>query len=380
MSALPACARKPRVCFVGLDNLPVLAREYNQHYIGGEPVQQTLLAKALVRHGYQVSMIVADYGQDDGATWDGVRTFKAFHKSAGLPVARFVHPRWTGLWSAMKRADADVYYTSCAGAQVGQMAMYCRQHGKGLVYRSASDTDCDPARLLIRYWRDKKLYAYGLKRAGAVLTQSAKQQAAMRENFGMDSTVAGMLVDLGEALRYAQRDLGMLWVSNLRSLKRPELFIQLSAALPEVRAQMVGGPFSGEDALFENTQRAAKDLPQMNFAGRVPYHDVGSFYERSKLLINTSDIEGFPNTFLQAWSCGTPVVSFFDPDGVIAREGLGHAAKDLDDMRCAVHELTTNELAWNAASVRCLHFMERKFGESVVLAPYITAIHDVAGF
>ena len=55
-----------RICFVGLDSLPVLAPEYQQHRIGGEQVQQTLLARALARRGFEVSMIVYDYGQADG--------------------------------------------------------------------------------------------------------------------------------------------------------------------------------------------------------------------------------------------------------------------------------------------------------------------------
>src|SRR5262245_51300056 len=104
-----------KICLVGLYNLPVLAPEYQHGAVGGEPVQQTLLARALAARGYDVSMVVADHGQPDGAVWDGVRTWKAYRRGAGIPVLRFVHPRWTGLWSALARADADVYYTSCAG-------------------------------------------------------------------------------------------------------------------------------------------------------------------------------------------------------------------------------------------------------------------------
>jgi len=50
-ASAPAGAEPYRVCFVGLGNLPVLAREYNHHTIGGEQVQQTLLAQALVKEG-----------------------------------------------------------------------------------------------------------------------------------------------------------------------------------------------------------------------------------------------------------------------------------------------------------------------------------------
>ena len=137
-----------KVCFVGLENLSVLAPEYNPDGIGGEQVQQTLLAKALVSRGYLVSMVVGDYGQPDAAAWHGVATYKAYRPDAGVPVLRFVYPRWTGTWAALMRADADVYYTSCAGMLVGLVAMFCRRHQRGLIHKLASDTDadrqCDP--------------------------------------------------------------------------------------------------------------------------------------------------------------------------------------------------------------------------------------------
>ena len=130
-----------KICLVGLDNLPLLVPEYRQHVIGGESVQQTLLARALARRGLDVSTVVLDYGQIDGAQWDGIRVFNAYRPGAGLPVLRFIHPRWTGLWSALARADADIYYTSCAGMQVGLLAMFCRRFHRRFVFRTASDSD-----------------------------------------------------------------------------------------------------------------------------------------------------------------------------------------------------------------------------------------------
>src|SRR5262245_32564899 len=38
--------RAMKICFVGIDNLPLLAPEYRGQRIGGESVQQTLLARA----------------------------------------------------------------------------------------------------------------------------------------------------------------------------------------------------------------------------------------------------------------------------------------------------------------------------------------------
>src|SRR5258708_31104462 len=92
-----------KICLVGLDNLPVLAPEYRQHTIGGESVQQTLLGRALARRGHDVSMVVADHGQRDGAEWEAIRVFKAYRPDAGIPVLRFIHPRWTGMWRSEER-------------------------------------------------------------------------------------------------------------------------------------------------------------------------------------------------------------------------------------------------------------------------------------
>ena len=362
---------QPRVCFVGMGNLPVLAREYNSHPIGGEQIQQTLLAKAFAHEGYSISMVTADYGQADGATWDAVRTHKAYALDEGLPVLRFFHPRWSGLWSALRRADADVYYTSCGGALTGQIVMFCRLHRRKVIFRVASDADCESELPLIKYWRDKKLYEYGLRRADAVVVQSCYQQELLRRNFGIESSVAGMLVEAGDAERsFEQRDRQVIWVNNFRSLKRPDALLAAADALPQVSFHMVGGAAPGYQQFFETVSAQARMRANVSLHGQIPYHNVNPFYERARVCVNTSDIEGFPNSYLQAWARGTPVVAFFDPDGLIEREGLGVAARDQETLASAIELLATNESAWLAMSARCRNFMEREYAKDSVLTPY----------
>ena len=49
-------------------------------------------------------------------------------------------------------------------------------------------------------------------------------------------------------------------------------------------------------------------------------------------VVNTSSFEGMPNTFLEAWGQGVPVLSFsFDPDNLIQEKGLGIAADGVWD-------------------------------------------------
>ncbi|HMH17907.1 MAG TPA: glycosyltransferase family 4 protein [Burkholderiales bacterium] len=364
-----------KICFVGFHNLPVLAPEYRRHGIGGEAVQQTLLARALARGGHDVSMVVADYGQRDGAEWEAIRVFKAYRLEAGLPVLRFIHPRWTGMWSALLRADADIYYTSCAGMLVGLMALFCRRFGRRFVFRTASDTDCDRSRLLVHSARDRWLYAYGLRRADAILVQSASQAETLAHNYGLASRVAGMLVEKAEPA--AARDIDALWVSNIRQIKRPDRILELAGRMPEVKIHMVGGPLAGEEALFRDVKQAATTRSNVSFHGRLSYWDANELYGRAKLLVNTSDVEGFPNSYLQAWIRGVPVVTLIDPDGVIEREGLGVAARSSAQIADAMEYLLGNPAAWKAARDRCAAFMAREYAEDKVLAAYLDTFERV---
>jgi glycosyltransferase involved in cell wall biosynthesis len=374
-----AASRALRVCFVGLGNLSVLAREFERFGIGGEEVQHTLIAKAFARRGLKVSMVVHDYGQQDGAVWDNVQVWKAYSPDEGMPVLRFLHPRWTKLWAALRRADADVYYVSCAGVHVGQVAMWAARNGRRMIFRIASDTDCEPDRLLVPTWRDKKLYEYGLRRAASILAQSVKQQELMQRNYGLDSTVAHMLVEAPEReLSLAERDISLLWVSNIRQLKRPEMFLELARRLNACTASMVGGTQPRAHDLYEQIRAHAAGVGNLTFHGPLPYGATNRVFDRSRVFVNTSEIEGFPNSYLQAWARGVPVVAFFDPDGVIEREGLGQAVASLDEMARAAHRLSTDSRAWLETSSRCRAYMARCYGEDQILAPYLSAFDRAA--
>ena len=365
-----------KICIVGLDTLPVLAPEIGGDCKGGEQVQQTLLAKAFSRQHHDVSMVVYDYGQADSARWHDITTYKTHRENAGIPVFRFIYPRWTALWAALRRANADIYYLSCAGMHLGLLAMFCRRHGGKVVFRVAHDFDCDPKNLLIQYWRDKKLYEYGLRHANGIFVQSVQQQRAMRENYGLESVVAEMLVDAPH--QKVSRDVDVLWVNNLRQFKRPDLFLALAKKLPQLKFHMIGGPQPGFGALFDTVRSEASKIPNLTFHGSVPYHQMDEKYAGARVFVNTSDSEGFPNSYLQAWIRGTPVVAFFDPDAVIAREGIGQAVSTLDEMANVVLQLVKDQQRWSEMSLRCTAYMAAMHAENRIVRPYLEMFERLA--
>jgi glycosyltransferase involved in cell wall biosynthesis len=365
----------PHVCFVGLGNLPVLAPEFSDRPAGGEELQHALLARAFARRGWRVSMVVADYGQADGATWDGVKTYKAYRPDEGIPVVRFLHPRWTKLQGALQRAGADIYYTSCAGTQLTQAVLHARRHGAKVVFRVASDSDCDPEALLVRYWRDKQLYRWGLERTDLVLAQTVPQQRALARNYGLQSRVLGPVVQpAGRRPAFQERDIDALWVANMRALKRPQLFLEAAAQLPELTFHLVGAPAAREEAVYEEARARAASLPNVTFHGFVPQHRIAGFFERARVHVSTSETDGFPNTFLQAWSRGTPVVTFLDPGRIVSTHGMGAAVNDIGELNAAIVRFARDPDAWQAASASGTRYFDEQLDESQIVSTYVEAL------
>lgn len=359
-----------KICIVGLDDYPQLAKLKDAQYVGGESVQHVLLARAWRDLGHDVSMIVHDHGQGRVTDVDGIRAVAPYARKDGIPVLRFAHPRLTGMIGAMREIDADIYYQSPAGAATGITAWFCRRHGKRFIARIASDLACIPGKQLIRYWRDRKIYEYGLRNADLIVAQSEQQRTLLRQNYGVKSEVLDMAAEMPSGPQ-PDKDIDVLWVSNLRPVKRPEVVLELARRLPNVRFTLAGGALPGADDYYRMVRETASSIPNLSFPGAVPYTEVGALFSRAKIFLNTSQIEGFPNTFLQAWVRGVPVVAFFDPDSLIKQRQLGHTAADFDDMVNAIQRLLRDDAERQRTGERARAYAIAQFGATHIASRYL---------
>jgi glycosyltransferase involved in cell wall biosynthesis len=165
----------------------------------------------------------------------------------------------------------------------------------------------------------------------------------------------------------------------MRPLKRPALLLEAARKLPHLRFHIIGGPMPGAENFYASVREEALKLANVTFHGPVPYHQVGEFYERSRVFVGTSEIEGFPNTYLQAWSRGTPVVAFLDPEQLIARHGMGRAVASVPELCEAIMTLSADPATWENASQRSGAYMDNRFNLARMTAPYLQALADLAG-
>ena len=361
-----------RICLVGGEPSALFPNS-GRELVGGEAVQQSLLAKALIERGLQVTIIVGDYGQPRRVVLNGIEVLSTYKKRDGLPIIRFIHPRITSLLGALGRADADVYYQSPASAATGITAWFCQRYSRRFIFRVASDANCIPGKQLIKYWRDRRLYEYGLRRADTVAAQTRTQVALLERNYGIASSVVNMIVDIPELQSYV-KDIDVLWVSNLRAIKHPEKLLRLAKALPTFKFTMVGGPIPGSQILYDQVKAMSQTIPNLHFVGPVSYAEVPTYFERAKILVNTSSVEGFPNTFLQAWARCVPVISFFDPDNLIQREKLGAVPQNLVEMECFIVKAMQDNIWLKDTGQRAYRFVSANFCADAVVDQYLALL------
>ena len=359
----------PRICFVEAMTYAVL-NPNSSNSPGGEAVQHTLLAREFARQGWDVSVVCRDIGQEDGEVIDGVRVWKTFDRDAGMPGIRFFYPRLFSLWRALQKSDAHVYFQSCAGLNTGVVAHYAKRHGRKMIFRVAHDTDCVPGEQLINNRRDRWLYEYGLKAADLISVQSDVQAKALQKNYQRPSTIVNMVVQPPDELATVDKDIDVLWVNNLREFKRPEIVCNIARQMPGVKFVMIGGPMTGFDGLYQTVKRAASEIPNLDYLGPVPYAKVNSYFARTKLFLNTSDSEGFPNSYLQAWIRGVPVISYFDPDGLIASQEIGAAVATQDDFCEPIDHLLRSTAERNEIGARAKQFANNNYSPTAIVRCY----------
>ena len=333
--------QKPSICIVCHQAYGALCGGDSGH-IGGIERHAAILAQWLAKEGYDVTMLTWKEGGDEAEAVNGVRVISICRKDDGIPGLRFIHPKWTSLAQGMRRANADIYYQHGAECVTGQVALWCLRNSKRFVFNAANDTDCAAKLPELRTLRERLLYRYGLRHADVRITQTEEQRAQLLRNFGLDSVV----------LRYACHDFArdsrasqsgsssrrVLWIARGCRQKRPDRLLDLAALCPEFIFDLVG-PFYPDD-YSQGVYERARRMDNVVLHGAVSRDKVPSFYENAFCMCCTSDFEGFPNTFLEAWSHALPIVSTFDPDSLIASRQLGLVVEDVHQMAAVLKTLS----------------------------------------
>lgn len=338
---------------------------------GGAEIQMTMLARELAAHGVRTAHIVLPVANpvELAKPAPTVITRSAYHPGGGLDRVREAG----ALWRALHRADAAVYVLRGSAIFVGLVAEFCRLHRRGFVFSAANDFDLLPE-TPGGSSRKHAVYLYGLRRADAVVVQSAKQLDMARELLGPDKRIE-LIPSFTEPAEPRSSDAEcerrFLWVSRVNPFKQPLEFLRLAAELPEAKFTMVAteGVDTDPDLLAEIKRRAG-ELSNVALTGALRREDVLARAARAAAVVSTSVWEGMPNVFLEAWARHVPVLTLtFDPDGLVAERHLGIAADgDWDDFVAGARRLWEEPETAAALGANGARYVEERHSPAAVCA------------
>jgi glycosyltransferase involved in cell wall biosynthesis len=312
-----------KLCFIAFGHTVVDVLNGDTRKSGGSEAQTAYLAAAFATLGHQVDLIYGDgRARSAPCVIAGVRCMDAF-------------PSWRRpgslltFWTALKESAADLIYARLRNDSLGLAGLFSKWHpGSTFVYALANDRDCNPWQAYDHNrWFHNPLYALGLRTADVVALQHEAQARLVKPYVkGELILVPNLMPSVACGPRkYEETDIDAIWIAKIRPQKQLHVFLDLAEELPHLQFAVVGGFAADLDRKWRrDLEHRMETLTNLRFLGPQRFEDVMQFLAHSKVLVNTSYWEGFPNTMLEAWSVGVPVVSLeIDPGSVIQREAIG---------------------------------------------------------
>lgn len=334
-----------KVCFVCLTINSIFEDSNPKEIIGGSEIQQYLLAKELVKKGVEVSFITLSNKQFYKKF--GFKIFGIKESNKGILGKIITGKR---LLNAMEKADADIYYQRVGETTTGIVAYFCKKHKKKFIYNSAHDEDSKKSSFL-RSNFSNIFYSYGIVNSDKIIVQNKIQKKNFLKYFDKKTKLIPNGVEL-DALTKGGIDNSnkvisdgkyFLWISTIRAWKQPELFIKLAKRNRDIDFIMIGGAdISNKNGkkYYNKVKKIAKEVKNLDFKGFVKYKKSEEFIKNCIAVVNTSKTEGFPNSYLQAWKYGIPIISMHvDPNGIIEKYKLGYLANDFEKLEKMIRKI-----------------------------------------
>lgn len=331
---------------------------------GGAERQLVALGRALAARGHQVDVAVA---ADDAplVAQSGCRLWPIYPRG-GWPLLKLAHPKGSALHAFLRERGSELLLQRGAAELTGLGCLVARLLGIGFVFAVASDSDLAAGAELLPHPQDRALFRLGLQGADQVIVQTQAQRRSLWRACGRDSQVLRSFPDAAPPERtVAPVGDAILWGGNLRPVKRPEWLLALAAALPGERFIVFGGAAPGHERYAGHLQARLRERPNIQYLGALPPAALPAVYRRCRIFLNTSEVEGFPNTLLEAWRHGLDVIASVDPDRLLSGAGLGLIATDLAGLRAALQASLRADAAELAQRrLRALDYLRRSHSPS----------------
>jgi len=349
-------SKKIKVCLVS-HGYPIYNKKYKDYYrIGGAEVQLFLLSKEFAKNdNFEANLIIGNYKRKASIEFfEKIKIFGLRSLSKKL-INHFIS--MIKLFFTLKQINPDFVIKRAASMVTGVCALYCRIFKKNFIYSIANETDVNGESEKNIFG---KIYKFGLDNATYLVAQNFNQIIELekfkkRKFYNIKVIKSGYEIKKEEPI--TQKEI-ILWVARAIEWKRPEMFFMLAKQFPNEKFIMICNEVNYKKDYYKTIVRKASNLKNLTFIKFVPFHEIDDYFKQAKILINTSIYEGFPNTFIQAFRNGTPVISLnVNPDNIFSKNKIGYFCNDdFEKMKANLSLLLEKRDLYKTYSKNAYHF------------------------
>jgi glycosyltransferase involved in cell wall biosynthesis len=363
----------------------VLAFSVPAEMMGGAEYQAMLLARGLAHLGHDAVFLATNTTEEDRFKAGKVTVLKL---PGALSAGRAQHEHLVK--KAIREVAPDLCYVR-AFPELRTVVPACREAhipvvsvSTHLLETSPFLLDCGP-RDALRYLLRLTTFAhmrcfYSVRYSAAHVCNTKAFQRRIQRWFPQKVIRAiynGQPVPPPETIHHGSTG-QVVWVNNLKQWKRPEIFVELAHRLPEYRFVMVGR--MGEGSFAKKIGRVLQQAPaNFHYLGPKPIDEVNTLISESDLLLYTSlPVEGFGNSFLQAWFREVPTLSLsFDLDGILEREGIGRFSQTFGELVADVQELMEDRTNRQEMGQRAREYAVSQHSAEKMVADYEVLFKEI---
>jgi glycosyltransferase involved in cell wall biosynthesis len=313
---------------------------------GGAELQIALLAKALACKGHDV-VIIDPSSSESFVTPEGIRLINIPEWNKGVRGIRLFLYRIPALKKALTDQNADYYYARMRTYFHYLSYKVAKKLRRKFILAIAHDIDVLSIRRKLKYKYSNNfnlfsfislqlpndlVFHYLIKRADYITIQhsgqkincSTKGKVVLFPNIIDDSNFP--------VIEKPSKDY-YIHVGTLTIIKGISNLYDLVNMLDKNNSIVIVG--NAGDSKSKKILEKLTQNKNVVFKGGLNHKETIQLIANSKALINTSNLEGFPNIFLEAWATGVPVISLnVNPGDVFSKYELGtYCNGDLNKMK-----------------------------------------------
>jgi glycosyltransferase involved in cell wall biosynthesis len=286
-----------------------------------------------------------------------IRLVPLFDQKKGIRWIRWVYYRLPHIYRQIRHIKPDYLYQGIPGWTSFLLGLICHQLHIKYVLRISNDFLVDE-RFYRNYSRTHRFFQnLGFKLSDAILCQNEYQLSCIQQAYpGKEAYKISNPVYLSPAALAdsSQPKAYIAWLGLFQYQKNLPLLYEIARLLPGETFLVAGKELAKADAQTHEYLGKLRQLPNVAFAGFLQRDQVLPFLAGAKYLLNTSHYEGFSNTFLEAMSVGTPILSSekVNPDGILSQNRLGIVYRDAADLQSQLSGLSARDYQDLSANVR----------------------------